>query len=218
MRVALLLVTAYLLGSLPSSYLAGRWSGVDLRDRGSGNLGGTNVFRVLGWKAALPVVVADIGKGFVPAWFFPVWDGRAESWLPLAFGLCAIAGHVWSVFVRFEGGKGVATSGGVLLALTPLSVAVGLLVWVGLVALTRIVSVATLAAASLIPAIAWMAEAPVETVGFTAVLAMFVWWTHRENVGRLLRGEELRFGEERSRPTEAAADPSAGDSRGREEG
>lgn len=195
MRLLLLLVAAYLLGSLPSSYLAGRWAGVDLRERGSGNLGGTNVFRILGWKAALPVVVADVGKGFVPAWFFPVWDGRSEPWLALAFGLCAIAGHVWSAFVRFQGGKGVATSGGVLLALTPLSTLVGLLVWVGVVALTQIVSVASLSAATAIPIIAWVADAPGETVAFTTALAVFVWWTHRENVDRLLRGEELRFGE-----------------------
>ena len=210
MRIALFLVASYLLGSLPSSHLAGRWAGVDLREVGSGNLGGTNVFRVLGWKAALPVVAVDVGKGFVPAWFFPAWDGRTESWLALAFGLCAVAGHVWSVFVRFRGGKGVATSGGVLLALTPLSVAVGLLVWVGVVSLTRIVSVASLTAATLIPAIAWMADAPGETVAFTGALAAFVWWTHRDNVGRLLRGEELRFGEEGGERGGSASESSHG--------
>lgn len=208
MRVALLLVASYLLGSLPSSHLAGRWAGVDLRERGSGNLGGTNVFRVLGWKAALPVVVADVGKGLVPAWFFPTWDGRAESWLALAFGLCAIAGHVWSVFVRFQGGKGVATSGGVLLALTPLSAVVGLLIWVGIVALTRVVSVASLTAATAIPIVAWVADAPGETVAFTVALAAFVWWTHRENVDRLLHGEELRFGEDPGAPERAGSESS----------
>lgn len=195
MIAVLLLVAAYLLGSMPSSWLAGRLAGVDLRRRGSGNLGGTNVFRVLGWRYALPVVVADVGKGFVPVWFFPVWDGAGSPQLALAYGLAAIAGHVWSVFLRFDGGKGVATSGGVLLALAPLATLVGAAVWTGLVLATRTVSVASLAAATCLPFLTWLLDPPPETVGFTVALALFVWWTHRENVGRLVRGEELRFGE-----------------------
>lgn len=194
MTVALLLAAAYLVGSTPSSWLAGRLAGVDLTRRGSGNLGGTNVFRVLGWRWALPVVVVDIGKGFLPAWLFPAWDGAGAPQLALAYGLAAVAGHVWSVLLRFRGGKGVATSGGVLLALAPLATAIGALVWGGLVLLTRTVSIASLAAATSLPALTWVLDAPGETVAFTAVLALFVWWTHRENVGRLVRGEELRFG------------------------
>lgn len=208
MTVALLLAAAYLLGSTPASSLAGRLAGVDLTRRGSGNLGGTNVFRVLGWRWALPVVVVDIGKGFVPAWFFPVWDGAGAPQLALAYGLAAIAGHVWSVFLRFRGGKGVATSGGVLLALAPLATAIGALVWGGLVLLTRTVSIASLAAATSLPVLTWLFDQPGEKVAFTAMLALFVWWTHRENVGRLVRGEELRFG---GGPTEAA---SPGEGRG----
>lgn len=191
---ALFAVAAYLLGSTPSSWLAGRLAGVDLGRRGSGNLGGTNVFRVLGWRWALPVVVMDVGKGFVPAWLFPAWDGAGAPQLALAYGLAAIAGHVWSVFLGFRGGKGVATSGGVLLALAPVATAVGALVWGSLVFFTRTVSVASLGAATCLPVLTWVLDAPGETVGFTAILALFVWWTHRENVGRLARGEELRFG------------------------
>lgn len=194
MTAVLLLAAAYVLGSTPSSWLAGRLAGVDLSRRGSGNLGGTNVFRVLGWRWALPVVVVDVAKGFVPAWLFPAWDGSGMPQLALAYGLAAIAGHVWSVFLRFRGGKGVATSGGVLLALAPVATAVGGLVWGGLVLLTRTVSVASLAAATSLPLLTWVFDQPGETVAFTAVLALFVWWTHRENVGRLARGEELRFG------------------------
>lgn len=206
--VILLLVAAYLLGSVPSSHLAGRWAGVDLTRRGSGNLGATNVFRVVGWKAALPVVLADVGKGFVPAWFFPAWDGSGAGWLALGYGLGAILGHVRSAFVGFRGGKGVATSGGVLLALAPVTVAVGLLVWVGVTLLTRIVSVASLAAATVVPLVAFLFDAPGETVGFAAALALLVWWTHRENLGRLARGEELRFGE--TRPDPAAPEAGGG--------
>lgn len=193
---ALLVVAAYLCGSTPSSWLAGRAAGVDLTLRGSGNLGGTNVFRVLGWRYALPVVAADVGKGFVPAYFFASWDGVAFPEMALVYGLAAIAGHVWSVFLRFRGGKGVATAGGVLLALIPVAVAVGGLLWGGVVLLTRIVSVASLSAAAALPVAAWLLDAQAEKVLFTAGLAAFVWWTHRENLGRLARGEELRFGED----------------------
>lgn len=192
--VLLLVAGAYLLGSVPSSWLAGRTAGVDLTRRGSGNLGGTNVFRVLGWRWALPVVIVDVGKGFVPAYFFAGWDGAGTPELALAYGLAAVAGHVWSVFLRFRGGKGVATAGGVLLALTPVATAVGVLVWVALVFLTRIVSVASLSAATALPVAAWLLDAQPEKVAFTVALAAFVWWTHRRNVERLARGEELKFG------------------------
>lgn len=210
MRVAALLAAAYLAGSIPSSHLAGRAAGVDLSRRGSGNLGGTNVFRVLGWTYALPVVLVDVGKGFVPAYFFRFWDGHGAPELALGYGLCAIAGHIWSVFVRFRGGKGVATSGGVLFALAPVATLVGLLVWAGTVLLTRTASVASLTAATLLPVAAWLLDAPGETVGFTAGLSLLVWWTHRENVGRLLRGDELRFGAD---GPEGATGPGEGEGR-----
>lgn len=197
MTVVALLVGGYVLGSVPSSWIAGRAAGVDLTRRGSGNLGGTNVFRVLGWRWALPVVLVDVGKGFVPAYFFASWDGAGAPQLALAYGLAAVAGHVWSVFLGFRGGKGVATAGGVLLALTPVAVAAGALIWAGLVFLTRIVSVASLSAATALPVAAWLLDAQPEKVVFTAALAAFVWWTHRENVGRLARGQELQFGAER---------------------
>lgn len=191
MRVLLLLAAAYLVGSLPSSHVAGRLAGVDLRREGSGNLGGTNVLRVIGPGAAIPVIVVDVTKGFVPVWFFHLWDGVGAAWLALAYGLAAIAGHVWSVFVDFRGGKGVATSGGVLLALAPFAVLVGALVWGGLALITRTASIASLGAATTMPLITFLTEAPPETVGYAAGLCLFIWWTHRENVRRLRRGEEL---------------------------
>ncbi len=204
MRIALFLAAAYLLGSTPSSWLAGRAGGVDLGERGSGNLGGTNVFRVLGWRYAVPVIVADVAKGFVPVWLFPAWDGAGSPQLALAYGVAAIGGHVWSIFLRFRGGKGVATSAGVLLALAPVATAAGALVWGGMVLLTRTVSMASLTAATGLPVLAWLLDAPLETVGFTAALALFVWWTHRDNVSRLARGEELSFGG-RERSSRAAS-------------
>lgn len=201
--VPLFILLAYLLGSLPSSYVAGRLRGVDLREHGSGNLGATNVYRVLGAGAAVPVVVFDIAKGFVPTSLFPGWDGSADARLAIAYGLAAIAGHVWPVFLRFRGGKGVATGAGVLLALAPLTTALGLLIWIGVVSLTRYVSVASIAAATLVPLLAAVLDAPGSTVAFCALVAGFVWWTHRSNLRRLRDGTEHRFGSGRARRGEA---------------
>jgi len=200
--VALFLLLAYLLGSLPSSYVAGRIRGVDLREHGSGNLGATNTYRVLGAGAAVPVVIVDIAKGFVPTALFSGWDGTADAHLAIAYGLAAIAGHVWPVFLRFRGGKGVATGAGVLLALAPLTTVLALLIWIGVVSLTRYVSVASITAATLVPLLAALLDAPRPTVGFCALVAAFVWWTHRSNLRRLLDGTEHRFGAGRARREE----------------
>lgn len=194
MNVLLFALIAYLVGAFPTSYLMGRLRGIDLRDHGSGNLGGTNAYRVMGAAAGVPVVFVDVLKGFVPACYFPMWDGTATRNLALVYGIAAIAGHVWSVFVRFKGGKGVATGAGVLVALAPTAALVAFFVWVGLVALTRYVSVASIAAATLVPLAAWLTDESGTTVAFCAGVAAFVWWTHRANLGRLARGEENRFG------------------------
>lgn len=193
------LALAYLAGSLPASYLAGRLRGVDLRDHGSGNLGATNVYRVLGAGSAIPVVIVDIGKGFVPAQFFPGWDGSPDTRLAIAYGCAAIAGHVWSVFLKFRGGKGVATGAGVLFALAPLATVLALLLWIGIVALTRYVSVGSILTATFVPIFAFMFDASSAEVAFCALVAAFVWWTHRENIRRLLAGTEHRFGAGRGR-------------------
>ncbi|MFW6088563.1 MAG: glycerol-3-phosphate 1-O-acyltransferase PlsY [Gemmatimonadota bacterium] len=198
--VLLFLLLAYLMGSVPTGYLIGRFRGIDLREHGSGNLGATNVYRVLGAGAAAPVVVIDIAKGFVPAWFFPGWDGTAAAGLGVAYGLAAIVGHVWPFALRFRGGKGVATGAGVLLALAPLATLVALFVWIGIVSLTRYVSVGSLATATLVPLLALAFDAPTTTVWFCALVALFVWWTHRENLRRLAAGTEHRFGSGRRRP------------------
>lgn len=184
---------AYLAGSVPTGYLMGRWSGVDLRDRGSGNLGSSNVFRVLGPAAAAPVLLLDVLKGFLPVWYFPLLDGTAVTHLQLLYGVAAIAGHVWSVFLRFQGGKGIATAGGVLFALSPVTGLVAALGWGGLVLVTSAPSVASLVAATLLPAAAWWLQDSTATVVFTLGIVPFAWWTHRDNVARLRRGEELRI-------------------------
>ncbi len=197
--VLLFVLLAYALGSLPTGYLAGRFRGTDLREHGSGNLGATNVYRVLGAGAAAPVVIVDVAKGFVPTLLFPGWDGTAGAGLAVAYGLAAIAGHVWPFTLRFRGGKGVATGAGVLLALAPLTTLVALFVWIGVVSLTRYVSVGSIITATLVPLLALVFDAPSATVWFGVVVALFVWWTHRENLRRLLAGTEHRFGSGRRR-------------------
>lgn len=197
MNPLLLLLLAYLLGATPTSFWVGRALGVDLRRHGSGNLGATNTFRVLGWKAALPVVLVDVGKGWLPVVLFPYLDGPEAPWsLALAYGGAAVAGHVFSVWVSFRGGKGVATSAGVFLALSPWAVLAGLLVFTVTLAATRIVSLGSILAAITLPLVVAFAPHPgperahSTLVAFTVALALFVLWAHRSNIGRLLRGEE----------------------------
>ncbi len=197
----LLLAAAYLLGATPTSYLLARVAyGVDLREAGSGNLGATNTFRVLGWKAALPVMVVDVAKGWVPTALFHRWDAAGPEWA-LAYGAAAILGHVYSLYVGFRGGKGVATSAGVFLALAPWAVLIGFVVWTTTVSLTRIVSLGSLLAAVVLPVAVYVTNEPPVVVWLSLGLALFVIYAHRENIRRLLRGEENRFG----RSTEGAS-------------
>jgi acyl phosphate:glycerol-3-phosphate acyltransferase len=188
------LLLAYLLGSIPSSYLMGRAvRGIDLREHGSGNLGATNAFRVLGWRAAVPVVIVDIAKGWVPTALFPLWDGATGYWA-LAYGGAAIAGHLFSVFVRFRGGKGVATSAGVFLALAPWAVLMGFVVWGVTVVLTRIVSLGSLLAALTLPMAVFATNEPWPVFWVSIALSLLVIYAHRENIRRLARGTERRLG------------------------
>ena len=192
-----MLVLSYLLGSIPTSYWVGRAVyGVDLRTQGSGNLGATNTFRVLGWKAALPVFIVDVTKGFIQAFWFPQLESAPWPWA-IAYGAAAILGHVFSIWVKFRGGKGIATSAGVFLGVAPWAVLCGFAVWAATVATTRIVSLASMLAALTIPVAVWFLPPPEGGTilqWFTIALAAFVIWAHRDNVRRLLRGEEHRFG------------------------
>jgi len=188
---------SYLAGSFPSAYLAGRFRGVDLRKHGSGNLGATNVVRVLGAKIGAVVFLADLLKGFLPVYFLPRYTEtlRPELWA-LVFGVAAIAGHVKPIFLLGKGGgKGVATATGVFLALAPLPMLVANAVWITVFYFTRYVSLASLLGAVVLPlAIFGWYRSPQSPVFIASVVvAAFVFWTHRANISRLRRGEELRF-------------------------
>ena len=188
---------AYVAGSVPSAYLAGRARGVDLRKVGSGNLGATNVARVLGAKTGAAVFLADLLKGFLPVFFLPrsAETLRPELWA-LAYGVAAIIGHVKPVFLLGKGGgKGVATASGVFLALALVPMLIAQVVWAGVFYATRYVSLASLAGAAVLPiAILAVSRDPRSPVFLAALLiAAFVFWTHRANISRLRRGEEHRF-------------------------
>ena len=200
-----LLVIAYLIGAIPTSYIIGKaFHGIDLREHGSGNLGATNTFRVLGAKSAIPVVVVDMAKGFVPAWFLGDLAGVGFGWT-LAFGSAAIVGHMYSVWVGFKGGKGMATSAGVFLGLAPWAVLGSLVLWLVLTFSTGYVSVGSIMAAIATPILVALTphEGGDTLLWFSVALAVVVVWAHRSNIGRLIRGEENRFGRH-GRSAEAA--------------
>lgn len=191
----LCVAAGYLLGSVPASYIAGRLArGIDLREHGSGNLGATNTFRVLGAKVAAPVMVFDVVKGFVPTWFFPQWDASPDWRWALAYGAAAIVGHVFSVYMRFRGGKGVATGAGVFLALAPAAIGVAFLVWLVVLRTSRMVSLASVLAALTVAPLLWLTTGRLEVRLLGVAIAAFVVFAHRANLGRILRGEEHRFG------------------------
>lgn len=197
MNLALGLAIAYLVGSFPTAWLAGRVRGVDLGTVGSGNYGATNVYRNLGRGPALVVVGVDVAKGWAPVALVPGWlpvPGTVAAAYPVLLALAAILGHVFSVFLRFRGGKGVGTAAGAFLALAPLALLLAALAWGLTLAWRRIVSLASLTGAVVLLAAVWVIHGhgpgawPLVLV--SAGLAVFVFWTHRENIGRLRRGEE----------------------------
>ena len=184
---------AFLLGSLPFGFWLGRFKGVDVRTRGSGNIGATNVGRILGKGWGCLVFVLDFTKGWVAVWLARNIGDPADLWVVSA-GLAAVLGHVFTPWVGFRGGKGVATSAGVLLALTPM---VGLLVaavWGGTFLVSRIVSVASLLAATVFPLLVHQLDPGRPALQWLAwVLALIVWIRHRDNVKRLIEGKENGF-------------------------
>ncbi|PYP60165.1 MAG: acyl-phosphate glycerol 3-phosphate acyltransferase [Gemmatimonadetes bacterium] len=192
--LATILVLAYLLGATPTSYIAGKVGrGIDLRQHGSQNLGATNVYRVLGWRYAIPVGLIDMAKGVVPVAILGPWS-NGPAWFTVALGIVAVLGHMFSPYVRFRGGKGVATAAGVFLALAPLAVLISLVIWGATLWLSGYVSVASLTVALLFPLWVRLTE-PAQPYTFWAaiVLALLLVYAHRGNIERLRQGTESRF-------------------------
>lgn len=189
------LLGAYLLGAIPTSWVAAQLgAGIDLRVHGSKNLGATNLYRVLGWRYAIPVGAFDIAKGTAPTLLLPPRIGSGD-WIPLAIGTAAILGHVFSVFVKFRGGKGVATSAGVVLALAPVPLLAAAVAWAAVLRGTGYMSLASITGALVFPVAAWaLGTSNPYIVPVGALIAAFIVFTHRANIGRLLAGTESRFG------------------------
>ena len=194
MSAALLVLAAYLLGSLSGSLLLGKLRGVDIRTQGSGNAGGTNAFRTQGLKFALGVVVIDIGKGALAAWLgLRFAEAPNAAWLAYATAFAAVIGHVWPVWHGFRGGKGAATVIGATLVLWPAAVPVLLAVWIGVLVLTGYVGLGTVLAGLALAALATLTHATTPRLAFALAAAALLAWTHRGNLARLRAGTESRF-------------------------
>ena len=188
-------LASYLVGAIPTSWLTVKLvRGEDLRTLGSGNLGATNLYRVLGLRYAVPVGVFDLLKGTIPVALFGPRAGDGP-FVPLLLGLTAVAGHVFSVFVGFRGGKGVATGAGVVLGLTPWAFLAAFVVWLLVVKATGYVSLASVVGALILPAAVWLLHPERrDLVGPLLALAIVIVVLHRANLLRLRAGTEPRFG------------------------
>lgn len=198
--VLLVAMGAYLFGSLPTGFLVARAMGVDIRAHGSGNIGATNVFRILGKPAGVFVLLTDAIKGAAAVLWLPhlasrVWpETEDQILLRLVAALAAVLGHNYTCWLRFKGGKGIATSAGVLAALSPASLAITLVAFIVVVVVTRYVSLGSVVAAAVLPLAAWFTKAPYPIFWLTVVLGALAIWKHRSNLKRLLAGTERRIG------------------------
>lgn len=191
---------AYLVGSFPSAYLAGKLiKGIDIREHGSGNSGATNVMRTVNVPVGILVFLLDAGKGFLALWAFPYLAGylplglavSADSmYFSIVVASCVIAGHIWSVFLRFKGGKGVATTFGVMLYLAPWIMASCFAIWVVVLLLFKYVSVASITASFFLPVIAALTGREISFILFSGVLCVGSVLAHRDNIRRLIKGTE----------------------------
>ncbi|MBI5554784.1 MAG: glycerol-3-phosphate 1-O-acyltransferase PlsY [Elusimicrobia bacterium] len=192
----LILGISYLSGAIPTAFLAGKLlKGIDIRQVGSGNIGATNVFRSVGKIAGASVLIIDILKGVIPvlltSHFAP--QSGMEIYKILA-GLAAICGHNWTIFLNFKGGKGVATSAGVLLTLAPTATFIAFALFVLIVAITRYISAGSILAASLLPPLVWyLNPGQTELFYFVLVIAILIALKHLPNIKRLLKHEEHKF-------------------------
>lgn len=189
----LVILGAYLIGSVPFSLIVGKLiAGVDIRKQGSGNVGATNVLRSLGTQGAILALVADALKGVVAVWVGLLVGG---STLAAACGVAVVLGHCFSVFLKFKGGKGVATSGGIVLFLMPKIILALLVAFIIIVYLSRYVSVGSITVAALLPVLAFSLNYDIAYILMGLMLAVIVIWHHRDNITRLQQGRESKIGQ-----------------------
>lgn len=196
-------LAAYAIGATPFGYLAGKMHGVDIRKFGSGNIGATNVMRVMGKRVGIPVFILDIIKGWLPVmltrWILAA-RGEQSDWPAIAAAVGTVIGHNYTFWLHFKGGKGIATSAGVLLALHPVTLAAALSMWIILYFTTRYVAVASIGASlmvALVPLTLHLlsndGQPGLPLVGFGLLLGILAIWRHRSNIRRLINGTEHRF-------------------------
>lgn len=198
MKYILVLAVSYLLGSVPFGLLVGKWwAKVDVRQHGSGNIGMTNVLRTAGYFCALLTLIGDVGKGVVAVVLARSLTG--DSFLGLFAGTFAVIGHNWPIFLRFKGGKGVATVLGVLLAYKPLAAGVLFVIWLGFLIAYRYISLASIVAAFSLPVVLYFFKVDWLEWSLAVIVATFTILRHRSNIDRLRQGTEFRFGQKVNR-------------------
>jgi len=193
----ILILFGYLLGSVPTGFILGWMAGVDVRKAGSGNVGATNVARVAGKRQGFLTLIGDTAKGVVPV-ILALQMGANLTTTVMAGG-AAFVGHLYPVFLKFRGGKGVATALGVFVALAPVAALVLILMFIAIALSSRIVSVGSIATAMAAPLILWLFSYPPIVVGMAVFIAAAITLRHRSNIQRLLNGTEPRFGSANSR-------------------
>jgi len=200
LTVSFLTLLAYVTGSVPFGLLLAKTRGVDIRKTGSGNIGATNVLRCLGKPLGITCFVLDVLKGFLPALVFPMLGNGGEQF-GILFGAAAILGHNFPVFLKFKGGKGVATSAWVLLGIAPLAVGIGLLTWAAVFFISGYVSLGSIIASLAVIITAWAAGYGAITAAALTLLGALSIWRHRSNIQRLRAGTENRFERKKSKRT-----------------
>ena len=194
---ALTAIVSYLFGSIPTGYLVAKVRGVDIRSVGSGNIGATNAFRVLGKTAGVTVLLVDAVKGYVACRFVAFGPGAPSETHQMIAGLFAILGHNYTCWLRFKGGKGIATTAGVLLALAPVGFAVAIVTFLIVLGLSRYVSLGSVIAAIVLPFGVWLGGGSVPMISLMAFLGGMAIYKHRSNIKRLMAGTEPRIGQKK---------------------
>jgi acyl phosphate:glycerol-3-phosphate acyltransferase len=188
----LLILFGYLMGSVPVGFILGSRSGIDVRQAGSGNVGATNVARVVGKRQGILTLIADTAKGFLPVVIAMQLEVSLAA--TILVGVAAFFGHLYPIFLKFKGGKGVATALGVFLAMAPMATLVLVAVFGVAVLTSRIVSLSSILTAFAAPIIFWLFAYPPLVVGMAAFIALAITWRHQSNIRRMLNGSEPRFG------------------------
>lgn len=207
--IAISVVLSYLIGSIPTGFLIGRARGIDLRQHGSGNIGATNAMRVLGRGLGVFVLIVDLLKGWISAYaipiivkkiLFPEIDQSAMAVCSVFAGVGAVIGHTYTVWLGFNGGKGIATSAGVFLALTPVATLICLGIWLIIVVTTRLVSLGSIIAAILLPILVGVTARQRLILVVTVIVSILVIWRHKSNISRLINGTESRISFKTEKP------------------